>query len=166
GEWANSVVPPGLDSALDLSPALKRWAKFGRPSGAGFSAQGGRPPPKTGSYEALILPQTVRAPRLFLMREQRRRRSGSRPLRDSARSPPSPERGSPATGPPELVPTSAGTEPTQRKNIRKLLPRLPATSKADSESTLLRREIPPCSPFSRESPRPRIEKDRSFQAEE
>src|ERR1035437_6439118 len=99
------------------------------------------------------------------MREQRQRRSGSRPLRDSARSPPSLERGSPATGPPELVPTSAGTEPTQRTNIRKLLPPPPAPPKADSESPLLRREIPPYSAFSRESPRPRIEKDRSFPAE-
>ena len=32
----NSVVPPGLESFLPLSPALKRWAKFERPSGAGF----------------------------------------------------------------------------------------------------------------------------------
>ncbi|MGD0601357.1 MAG: penicillin acylase family protein [Terriglobales bacterium] len=34
---ANSVVPPGLESFVPLFPALKRWAKFGRPSGAGFS---------------------------------------------------------------------------------------------------------------------------------
>jgi len=33
----NSVVPPGLESSLRLSPALKRWAKLERPSGAGFS---------------------------------------------------------------------------------------------------------------------------------
>ncbi len=33
----NSVVPPGLESFLPLSPALKRWAKLERPSGAGFS---------------------------------------------------------------------------------------------------------------------------------
>jgi hypothetical protein len=32
-----SVVPPGLDSLLSLFPALKRWAKFGRPSGAELS---------------------------------------------------------------------------------------------------------------------------------
>ena len=32
----NSVVPPGLESLLPLSPALKRWAKLDRPSGAGF----------------------------------------------------------------------------------------------------------------------------------
>jgi cytochrome c-type biogenesis protein CcmH/NrfF len=32
-----SVVPPGLASFLPLFPALKRWAKLGRPSGAGFS---------------------------------------------------------------------------------------------------------------------------------
>jgi hypothetical protein len=30
----NSVVPPGLESFLPLFPALKRWAKLGRPSGA------------------------------------------------------------------------------------------------------------------------------------
>src|ERR1035438_6198768 len=34
----NSVVPPGLESFLPLFPALKRWAKLGRPSGAGFPA--------------------------------------------------------------------------------------------------------------------------------
>jgi hypothetical protein len=33
----DSVVPPGLESFSLLFPALKRWAKFGRPSGAGFS---------------------------------------------------------------------------------------------------------------------------------
>jgi hypothetical protein len=33
----NSVVPPGLESFLPLSPALKRWAKLGRPYGAEFS---------------------------------------------------------------------------------------------------------------------------------
>src|ERR1035441_4217615 len=32
----NSVVPPGLDSSDPLFPALKRWAKLVRPSGAGF----------------------------------------------------------------------------------------------------------------------------------
>jgi hypothetical protein len=32
----NSVVPPGLESVVPLFPALKRWAKLGRPSGAGF----------------------------------------------------------------------------------------------------------------------------------
>ncbi len=32
----DSVVPPGLESSLSLFPALKRWAKLGRPSGAGF----------------------------------------------------------------------------------------------------------------------------------
>ena len=31
-----SVVPPGLASLGCLFPALKRWAKLGRPSGAGF----------------------------------------------------------------------------------------------------------------------------------
>ncbi len=31
------IVPPGLDSLLPLSPALKRWAKVDRLSGAGFS---------------------------------------------------------------------------------------------------------------------------------
>ncbi len=34
----NSVVPPGLESFFPLFPALKRWAKLGRPSGAGCSA--------------------------------------------------------------------------------------------------------------------------------
>ena len=33
----NSVVPPGLELFVDFYPALKRWAKFGCPSGAGFS---------------------------------------------------------------------------------------------------------------------------------
>jgi hypothetical protein len=33
----NWVVPPGLGSFFPLFPALKRWAKFVRPSGAGFS---------------------------------------------------------------------------------------------------------------------------------
>jgi len=32
------VVPPGLESLLPLFPALKRWAKLLRPSGAGFCA--------------------------------------------------------------------------------------------------------------------------------
>jgi len=34
----NSVVPTGLESFLPLYPALKRWAKLGRPFGAGFFA--------------------------------------------------------------------------------------------------------------------------------
>src|SRR5450759_550605 len=33
----NSVVPPGPESFLPLFPALKRWAKLDRPSGAAFS---------------------------------------------------------------------------------------------------------------------------------
>jgi len=33
----NWVVPPGLESFVALAPALKRWAKLGRPSGAGYS---------------------------------------------------------------------------------------------------------------------------------
>ncbi len=33
-----SVVPPGLESFLPAAPALKRWAKFERPSGAGVGA--------------------------------------------------------------------------------------------------------------------------------
>ena len=32
----NSVVPPGLESFLRLFPALKRWARLVRPSGAGL----------------------------------------------------------------------------------------------------------------------------------
>ncbi len=35
GSWA---VPPGLGSFASLFPALKRWAKLVRPSGAGFAA--------------------------------------------------------------------------------------------------------------------------------
>jgi penicillin G amidase len=35
---ANRVVPPGLEFSLSLFPALKRWAKLGRPSGAGYSS--------------------------------------------------------------------------------------------------------------------------------
>ena len=36
-QWVreNSVVPPGLISLVPLFPPLKRWAKLGRPSGAG-----------------------------------------------------------------------------------------------------------------------------------
>ena len=33
----NSVVPPGLESLVPLFPALKRWAKLGRPYGAEIS---------------------------------------------------------------------------------------------------------------------------------
>jgi hypothetical protein len=32
----NSVVPPGLEFSVPFPPALKRWAKVGRPYGAGF----------------------------------------------------------------------------------------------------------------------------------
>jgi hypothetical protein len=32
-----AVVPPELESSPQLYPALKRWATFGCPSGAGFS---------------------------------------------------------------------------------------------------------------------------------
>jgi hypothetical protein len=35
--WEKSVVPPGLESFVPLFPALARWAKLVRPSGAGFS---------------------------------------------------------------------------------------------------------------------------------
>jgi hypothetical protein len=31
-------TPPGLESFLPASPALKRWAKLERPSGAGVAA--------------------------------------------------------------------------------------------------------------------------------
>src|ERR1035437_6386788 len=34
----NWVVPPGLRSLFPLFPALKRWAKLVRPSGAAFSS--------------------------------------------------------------------------------------------------------------------------------
>src|SRR6202790_4045720 len=37
GVQGNSVVPAGLASSLSLFPALKRWAKLARPSGAGCS---------------------------------------------------------------------------------------------------------------------------------
>jgi len=33
----NWVVPPGLGSSFPLYPPLKRWAKLGRPSGAGIA---------------------------------------------------------------------------------------------------------------------------------
>jgi len=33
------AVPPGLDSPFPPYPALKRWAKLGRPYGAEFSGQ-------------------------------------------------------------------------------------------------------------------------------
>jgi hypothetical protein len=45
----NSVVPPGLESFLPRSPALKRWAKLERPSGAGFSES---------SFPSLVQEQT------------------------------------------------------------------------------------------------------------
>ncbi len=38
---ANSVVPPGLESFVPLFPALKRWAKLGLPSGAGYFSGAG-----------------------------------------------------------------------------------------------------------------------------
>jgi hypothetical protein len=34
---AMTQTPPGLESLIPRFPALKRWAMFGRPSGAGFS---------------------------------------------------------------------------------------------------------------------------------
>jgi penicillin G amidase len=39
----NRVVPPGLEFSLSLHPALKRWAKLGRPSRAGYSDDSFRP---------------------------------------------------------------------------------------------------------------------------
>src|SRR6266404_4882212 len=36
----SSVGPPGLESWLAVFPALKRWAKFDRPSGLGFREVG------------------------------------------------------------------------------------------------------------------------------
>ena len=35
--WEKSVVPLGLESFVPFFPALPRWAKLGRPCGAGFS---------------------------------------------------------------------------------------------------------------------------------
>jgi penicillin amidase len=40
---ASGVVPPGLESSRSLFPALKRWAKLDRPSGAGFAGGSHRP---------------------------------------------------------------------------------------------------------------------------
>jgi len=37
----NLVVPPGLESFVPVFPALKRWAKLGRPSGAGYFSGAG-----------------------------------------------------------------------------------------------------------------------------
>src|ERR1019366_3406653 len=109
---------------------------------------------------------TGRAPlRLFPTPEPRRRRTGSHPPHDTARSPPSPPRGSPATLPPEPVPASAGTELPRRRRNRKLLPRLPAKSREDVESTPLPREIPRRLAPSRERPRLRIEMDRILRVE-
>src|SRR6266576_440379 len=80
--------------------------------------------------------------RLFPTPTPRRRQTGSHPPRDIARSPPSPQRESPATLPPEPVPALAGRELKLRRNIRTLLPRLPAKSRANGESTPAPREIP------------------------
>ena len=41
----NSVVPPGLESFFLPFPALKRWAKLGRPSGTAVSPQPVKPCP-------------------------------------------------------------------------------------------------------------------------
>src|ERR1039458_5290333 len=97
--------------------------------------------------------------------EPHRRRTESHLSPDSARSPPSPPRGSPATLPPKPSPASAGMELTRRTRIRKLLPRLPARSRADFESTLLPREIRRRPAIPREILRPRIEKDRPLPVE-
>src|SRR5882762_8855916 len=119
--------------------------------------------------------------------EPRRHRSGSHPPRDIAPSPPSPRLGSPATLPPGPVPASAGRssrvllrrgsslpadagtgpggrvagrELPRRRSTRELLPRLPAKSRANCESTPRPREIPRRRAPLRESPPPRIETDR------
>src|ERR1017187_1599554 len=97
--------------------------------------------------------------------EPHRRRTGSHPPPDTARSPPSPPRGSPATLPPALVPASAGMELTRRTRIRKLLQRLPARSSADFEWTPAPREIRRRPAIPREILRPRIEKDRPIPVE-
>src|ERR1019366_6534460 len=97
--------------------------------------------------------------------EPHRRRTESHLSPDSARSPPSPPRGSPATLPPKPSPASAGMELTRRTRIRKLLPRLPARSRADFESTLLPREIRRRPAIPREILRLRIEKDRPLPVE-
>src|ERR1700693_1885390 len=80
--------------------------------------------------------------RLFPTPEPRRRQTESHPPRDTAPSPPSPQLGSPATLAPEPFPASAGRELPLRRNIQTLLPRLPAQSRANCESTLPPREIP------------------------
>src|ERR1039457_2050754 len=97
--------------------------------------------------------------------EPHRRRTGSHPPPDSARTPPSPQRGSPATLPPALVPASAGMELILRTRIRKLLRRLPARSSADFEWTPAPREIRRRPAIPREILRPRIEKDRPLPVE-
>src|SRR6266853_6588734 len=79
--------------------------------------------------------------RLFPTPAPRRRRIGSHSLPDIARSPPSPQPGSPATLLPEPAPASAGTELKLRRSIRTLLPRLLAKSKVNGESTPPPREI-------------------------
>jgi hypothetical protein len=61
----NSVVPPGLESLLPLSPALKRWAKLDRPSGARFSVFVPPDPSErrvlTHTLEALLYPKALRS---------------------------------------------------------------------------------------------------------
>src|ERR1700674_2671845 len=104
--------------------------------------------------------------RLFPTPEQRRRRIGPHPPRDIAPSPPSPRLGSPATLPPGPVPASAGRELPRRRSIRKLLPSLPAKSRANCESTPRPREIPRRRAPLRESPPPRIETDRILPVQE
>jgi hypothetical protein len=42
----NWVVPPGLGGLFPLFPPLKRWAKFDRPSGAGFTTCKSTPLPE------------------------------------------------------------------------------------------------------------------------
>src|SRR5260370_29838176 len=142
--WARTESPLRDSRISPTFPGAEAPGYWQTPLRAGFSAQ----------------PVTLLS--LFPTPEPRRRRSGSHPPRDSARSPPSPPRGSPPILPPEPVPPSDGTELPRRRRSRKFPPRLPARSRANAESTPLPRGIPRRGAPLRESPRPRIEKDRTI----
>src|ERR1039458_5385265 len=64
-----SVVPPGLYSFLPLFPALKRWAKLGRPPGltsvAVPESEGWKSSPSTGRYPVKAIPPMTSSLRLI-----------------------------------------------------------------------------------------------------